>query len=167
MHLSLVVSCGVGGAEWCQSSLLCWAVGPCLCRFFHWLISKSSPSSSLADSAKAVYISGLHEALVLSSGQAHLIPVSGASEGRGGEGRGGEGEGRGGEGRERGREGRGGEGRGGREEGRGGRGEGRGGEGERKGGEGEGRGGEKGGEGRGGEGRGGEGRRGEDVTDQE
>ena len=65
-------------------------------------MSKSSPSNTLADSAKAVYISGLHEALVLSSGQAHFIPVSGACEGRGGEG----GEGRG---RKKGGEGRGGE----------------------------------------------------------
>ena len=75
-------------------------------------MSKSSPSNTLADSAKAVYISGLHEALVLSSGQAHFIPVSGACEGKrgrggeGGEGRGREG-GEGGEGREE-REGKGG-----------------------------------------------------------
>ena len=108
-------------------------------------MSKSSPSNTLADSAKAVYISGLHEALVLSSGQAHFIPVSGACEGR--RGRGGEGgEGRGREGGEgRGREG--GEGGEGREEreGKGGR------RGEVR---------KKGGEGRGGRG-------GEDVTNQD
>lgn len=68
-------------------------------------MSKSDLDSEVIDSAKAVYIGGLHEALVLSSGQthfAHFIPVSGAGETREREGRREEGERR----REREREGR-------------------------------------------------------------
>ena len=64
---------------------MCCVVGLSLPRFFQWVMSKPDPGSKVADSAKAVYISGLHEALVLSSGHAHFthfIPVSGPCEER-------------------------------------------------------------------------------------
>ena len=82
-----------------------------LCRFFQWVMSKADPNSKAADSAKVVYIGGLHAALALSSGHTHFvhfIPVSGACERR----RAGRerGKGRGGEGRRERREGRGEEG---------------------------------------------------------